>query len=705
LLICPAIIMHPRLQPVRIPEPRLSFEASLAACIEALERGSSVESCLAAYPAWAERLEPLLQIVAAQNTARPAAPAARTSRRGETAVLAQAIDALERGTSVDAWLAAHPAHADEFEPLLRIAGHVDELHQSRSVRPIWMRRARTGPQTVAQPRTQRIPNSLRSALAWMDEFTAPELPAPRPTRAPSARERGRTSWPGMVLAAAAFAFMIIVSPLLRGADASLPGDLLYPIKRSSEELQGLILEAMGDPLRWHVDQVERRVGELAQMDAVGQTPDPTLVAEVVADAQAVLDTATDLPPAERDPALAAWLLWIQVQQTEMDPTSPVAAALAEPFATVESALAQQPAVVALMPAGTATPAQVAALLPPAADGAAIAMDPDPAQLPPTLTATPLATPTLRPDRRQNGGLALPTGEAAAPTATSTPRRAAATGTPVPLPTWTQTPTATPTVKSTATRQSTTGPVVLLPTVTNTPRLLPTATLNATATFTPTASSTPTRVLWPTVTPTSAVTNTPRPTATFTTVPTATPTLRPVDTTTPTATATNSPEPTAMPTLPPTATQTTVPTEPPAPTATATPLPTMTHTPMPTATATALPTDTPLPTATHTPEPTATPTLPPTVAPTSTPTPLPTATSTPVPTATPEPPVPPNELVPDNPAGMQPDTAEKLAPTATPTSVPAQESWPADAEGMLPTAEDEPVPTETPTALPTETPGS
>src|SRR5688572_22499361 len=100
----------------------MTFVASLASCLDALEHGESVESCLGAYPEYAPKLEPLLRI-AAQLSAIAHSQGFRAELVQEyRAVLASSIEALERGEPVEPLLAAHRQQAERLEDLLRIAG-------------------------------------------------------------------------------------------------------------------------------------------------------------------------------------------------------------------------------------------------------------------------------------------------------------------------------------------------------------------------------------------------------------------------------------------------------------------------------------------------------------------------------------------------------------------------------------------------------
>ncbi len=70
----------------------MTFEDILAACIDAIEQGISVESCLATYPEVAAELEPLLRIVSrVRRSESPRLAADAFARgRGRLAVAAAA---------------------------------------------------------------------------------------------------------------------------------------------------------------------------------------------------------------------------------------------------------------------------------------------------------------------------------------------------------------------------------------------------------------------------------------------------------------------------------------------------------------------------------------------------------------------------------------------------------------------------------------
>ena len=476
--------------------------------------------------------------------------------------LAYCIEAIEHGKSVESCLASHPEHADRLEPLLRIVGH---LHEQQKLRVSHRAFAVAGEAVVyasANTQPQRAPNALPLGSARGNGPRAPQMPRQAQKRMPGLHVFGQLSWRGSALVAAAACFALVV---VMGA-YSLPGDALYPLKRGGEVVEGAFFQAFGEPLTWHVSQVETRVEELTRMESDGRAPDPTLVAEVIVVVEEALAEAEGLPPTVRDPILAAWLQRIQARQADTDANSQVAAVLAEPFATVESVLANQPAVVALVtaaPTTATTPAQIAAVVFPTNEEPQF---PTASSTRPTVVATPRAvdfpqatatqTAAITPVRRATAtatqrSATMTTASPTPPALESSAVTADGLGAVAPSDIARITPrvtspsmlsvnalttTPTPTRQSIVTRSPTNG-LSLLPTVTNTPRLAPTAT----PTIVPTASPTPimTDVPLPTVTPTRTSTNTSLPTAPATAVPTPTPeSVR-----------------TATPTLGPTATQT------------------------------------------------------------------------------------------------------------------------------------------------------
>lgn len=123
------------------------LEGVFEACVAQLNSGSSLQRCLAMYPAEAAELAPLLQVVAglrSLNTPVPAmqqdaAQAGRAMFLARASALSQpaavsAEDALEQatamlagGASLDSCLDAFPHHAGELRPTLEIVSGLQQL--------------------------------------------------------------------------------------------------------------------------------------------------------------------------------------------------------------------------------------------------------------------------------------------------------------------------------------------------------------------------------------------------------------------------------------------------------------------------------------------------------------------------------------------------------------------------------------------------
>jgi hypothetical protein len=701
----------------------MPFAVALTSCIEAIERGASVQSCLDDFPQYADQLEPMLRIVALLQafSSQPAAVRTRSDSRKFEAELAFCITALEDHAKLETLLAIYPHAAERLEPLLRI---VEQLPPRRPYAQVPAKVAAPAVVPAAIASRRKMPAQVASAQpAFIAELRNRILSAFQPSH-----WLYRLATPAMAAAASVVLISVLV---LQTASVTLPGDPLYPVKRGSEEVQGVVARFIGDPVEWYLAQVERRVQELAQMDAAGRAPDPALVEEVREDAEVALQVAAELPEEQRESVLAQWINRLYTHTQESGDKGLVSAVIAEPIATAERVLAEPtaPAIALVIPTNERT----AVGLPNGAAGqpniGTAVTEPLPFATPsPELATQPVpyqpvvVTPVVQPSPTNPSSWPVndmdydnfpPDDQAVAtarPTDTRQPTRTAA---PIAQPTSTVTrmpqsqptvtsgpvgqnhlPTVTPTSAIVAT--STPAPIVvlltpeptisLLPTVTPTPAPTNTPVAIATPFVPPTEPSTPTDIpLLPTNTPTQPVvlvpTNTPTnvpPTAAPTNTPTSTSMPSSVATVAPTATPTDTPAPTFTPS--PTATFTPLPSDTPTslpPTATMT----ATATAMPTATFTSTPTETPTATATNTPvPPTATWTpVPPTNTPVPTNTPLPTntPTHTPLPTETPT------------------YTPEPTA-TETPTEAPTE-----PAPGTLATQEPGEEPTETPTEAPTE----
>lgn len=144
---------------------------------------------------------------------------------------------LETGKSLSEILAAHPEARQELEPLLRVAMQLSSRQPS-------------------DPRPQAVQRSRVRMLARAAELREPE------------KAGGFLTWlPRSAFALMAAAFVLIISGygLFSASAQALPGDLLYPIKRSAESLQ-LELTASNHAREVLEDQfAELRTGEVFRL--------------------------------------------------------------------------------------------------------------------------------------------------------------------------------------------------------------------------------------------------------------------------------------------------------------------------------------------------------------------------------------------------------------------------------------------------------
>jgi hypothetical protein len=108
----------------------------------------------------------------------------------------------------------------------------------------------------------------------------------------------RFYWPTMATLAIVPCLLLVASLLLRIAAPSLPGDWLYPVKRSAEEVNGLLVRYFGDPVDWHMSQVDLRAQELTALETAGRDLEPASVQEIHSEFGKALAAAVALAPTE-----------------------------------------------------------------------------------------------------------------------------------------------------------------------------------------------------------------------------------------------------------------------------------------------------------------------------------------------------------------------------------------------------------------------
>jgi hypothetical protein len=380
------------------------------------------------------------------------------------------------------------------------------------------------------------PFGLRDLLAEVQAGRARPVPA-RPTQPRAAQPRPtgllarlgdlaaqwRAASPGRfrpalsgLLALLVVAYYLGVGTLA-AAEAALPGEPLYGVKRMAEEAQLAVAPPAADAVL-NAEFAERRLDEIEFL-AKGGVMRPDLIDDMAASTEAALNATLPQPGKAQILVSLAELTRRQQQVlVAIQPDSPdPAIEAAFQRALQVSAASHQQAVAAIAEEQNQSGVAVAAVTT--------------ASQAPTSTHIPLvepaasATDVIPPPQRSPVAVAvLPT---TFPVQLSTP-------TSLPPPTWTERPSPTYTPWPTLTRTPLpTRTPSATPTDTDTPTRTPTWTPSPTLTRTP--SATPTETDTPTLTPTATRTDTPTPTAT------------PTETDTPTATPTDTPTPTATPT--------------------------------------------------------------------------------------------------------------------------------------------------------------
>lgn len=291
-------------------------------------------------------------------------------------ILARCLEALDRGETIDQCLARYPAQGSELEPLLRLAVAVRSAPRPRLSTDAYTKgRAALHAQAHYQ---QSLQAPFQNAQAHQNQ---PPLSARRAARRvpPTAIARSRiphvqTPGPALFLHRATGLFvslmvLLCVVTLLRNVAISLPGSSLYSTKRLAETVQGALLIAAGEPAAWYAHQTETRLRELFYLTNQGQPVTPDLMAAVDASVQATLAASAALPADQRSQFLITWTDKLQTLDMSMAAESPATLTLRKTIATVQAATAVTnvpttlPATNTPSPTETATPAMTNTVLP------------------------------------------------------------------------------------------------------------------------------------------------------------------------------------------------------------------------------------------------------------------------------------------------------------------------------------------------------
>lgn len=374
----------------------MPFEEVLANCLADLEQGRSVEACLAQYPAYAAELAPILEMISPMRRAPKPRLSPRAFARGRAAVAAYA---RQQQQLREPFIASSPRAV-----------------QTRSFA------------------TQSTPRPGVKAA----QIKPP--PAPVPPRSFRPFYRGLSILVALLL-------VITFATFVRGVTTSLPGSFLYPVKGWGEHAQRLLMVASGQEASWHVNQLTRRLTELAQLTQQGAPIEPTLHRAIEEHLQAALEGSNTLPLEQRQQFLTAWLNNLHALQQDLPTQAPTVATLNRAIAAVEQAAQDNNGPTILPPASTPTPTPQATSVATYTPTAGVTL--------PTLTPTDTALPeTIDPAAPLTETVTLPT---PTPDVLITATVEAAPGSPTPL-------VDNPTITLT--------PLASTPTATQSPQLMP-----------------------------------------------------------------------------------------------------------------------------------------------------------------------------------------------------------------------------------------
>lgn len=237
-------------------------------------------------------------------------------------ILADCIEALEQGATIQACLTRYPAHATALEPYLRLVVSLSHESQTRLSSQAFQRgrqmMAAQAQQRSAQHRQPVYPPGPFTRQSRPTAYPQNGLPHRRRTgRRPVAASSARWSlgMPRLLQTALLLLMLLGTATLFRQVTISLPGTPFYPFKSTGEQLVGVLMEAAGEGVPWHAAQAERGLQTLAQLTSPDTTTVQTLARGVETHWEAMLAASEELPAAERDALLEAQVTHLQALES------------------------------------------------------------------------------------------------------------------------------------------------------------------------------------------------------------------------------------------------------------------------------------------------------------------------------------------------------------------------------------------------------
>jgi Domain of unknown function (DUF5667) len=152
----------------------------------------------------------------------------------------------------------------------------------------------------------------------------------KPSPVPAPRQSYRQLYRGLSLLVAVL-LVVTFATFVRSITTSLPGSFLYPVKGWGENTQRLLMVASGQEANWHINQLTRRLTEMARLTQQGAAIAPTLTRAIDDHLQAALDGSSALPPDRRQQFLATWLDQLHALQQDLPAQTTTVATLNRPL--------------------------------------------------------------------------------------------------------------------------------------------------------------------------------------------------------------------------------------------------------------------------------------------------------------------------------------------------------------------------------------
>ncbi|UCC12222.1 MAG: hypothetical protein JSW02_01415 [candidate division WOR-3 bacterium] len=183
-------------------------------------------------------------------------------------IFARLLEEIEEGRNIEDCLAEYPDHAEELRSLLHLAGAVKQM---------------PGP----VPRREAVQQAIRNVRQMVQA---------------DARAVRRFSWrafllhPVTVRTALAAVLVIILGWTTVGLSAaSLPGEILYPVKRLSEQVQYFFTTSSEGKAEMHILFADRRTEEFIMTFEPGERIDQRLLESMLREAASAQQFVDELP--------------------------------------------------------------------------------------------------------------------------------------------------------------------------------------------------------------------------------------------------------------------------------------------------------------------------------------------------------------------------------------------------------------------------